>query len=110
MKGFKPGTPKPPTSGRAKGTPNRKTQTLIDKCEAKGFEPFDALLDMAADLNQEPIIRLGALKDLCSYLYPKRKELAHSFQDPKILNELEKLSECSADELQSVVKQETKKK
>lgn len=99
----------PKYGGRTKGTPNKKTQSLFDKCEAHGFDPFEALLEMAQE-NIDPQIKLGALKEVCSYLYPKRKAIEHSgLTDPKILDELEKLSQLSEDELREVAKEELKK-
>jgi hypothetical protein len=104
------GKARPEDAGRKKGTPNRKTQTLLDKCEEKGIDPFAALLELSQMAEREET-RLGALKEICSYLYPKRKSLEHSgLTDPKVVNEIEKLSDLDAEELEKVIKEELKAK
>lgn len=73
------GTPKPPTSGRRKGTPNKRTvalETLKDKAKLDPLEFFAAVLEADAKaLGEVPSLdqRLTAAKELASYLYPKRK-------------------------------------
>lgn len=69
------GAPKghPRYGGRTKGTPNKKTSTLIDICDRKGINPFEALLDLCT--NEEISVRLAALKEICSYIYPKQKAI-----------------------------------
>lgn len=73
------GAPKghPRYGGRGKGIPNRRTQSLLDKCESRGIDPFDALLELAEE-SKDPGMRLAALKEICQYIYPKRKALEHS--------------------------------
>lgn len=68
------GKPRPEGAGRKKGTLNRKTNDLMAKCEARGIDVFDALLDYVV-MPSTPETRLSALKELCQYLYPKRKAL-----------------------------------
>jgi hypothetical protein len=74
------GTPKPPTSGRKKGTPNKRTvalETLKDKAKLDPLDFFRAVLENDAavlgadvpDLDQ----RITAAKELAGYLYPKLK-------------------------------------
>ena len=74
---------KTPGSGRKPGTPNKKTQTLMEICDQEGLDPFRALLKLAKTAEKEEIA-LGALKELCQYLYPKRKalEIANSDDAP----------------------------
>ena len=60
--------------GRQKGTPNKKSQDLIQRCEDFGFDPFEALLSMARD-SEDELLRFNAVKELCQYLFPKRKAL-----------------------------------
>lgn len=59
--------------GRVKGTPNKKTQELIDRAKAMGLDPWEALCEFA--LNGPPDLRFNAVKEVCSYVYPKRKAL-----------------------------------
>lgn len=87
-KGFKSG-------GRAKGVPNKSNQDLIDKANSLGVDPFQVLLlyvkrDWKAlgfpsefytyegqPDKDRPIItpekQIECAKDVCQYLYPKRK-------------------------------------
>lgn len=75
--GWPKGKPRPEGAGRKKGTPNKSTQDLFEKCRSKGIDVFEALLDIAINSPKEDN-RLHALKDLANYLYPKRKALEHS--------------------------------
>lgn len=68
------GKPKDPGSGRKKGTLNKNTQDLMAKCEARGVDVFDCLLEYVTTPSTMEL-RLSALKELCQYLYPKRKAL-----------------------------------
>lgn len=67
---FTPGSKKPEKSGRKAGTPNKKTQDLMEKCEKMGIDPFEGLLELSKC--DDPSIKLAALKEVCSFLYPKR--------------------------------------
>lgn len=60
-----------PGSGRVKGTPNKKTQTLFEVCEEEGIDPFRGLLMLTK--HADVTIKLQALKEVCRYLYPIRK-------------------------------------
>ncbi len=60
----------PRYGGRAKGTPNKRTETLIEICERKGINLFEALLDLT--LHPDPSIKIQAVKEACSYIYQKR--------------------------------------
>jgi hypothetical protein len=93
---FKIGDKKPANSGRQIGTPNRKTSELIQLCDEKGINPFAALLELAK--HEQPELRLSALKEICQYLYPKRKALEHSgdINNP--------FADKSYDELKAMVK------
>jgi hypothetical protein len=85
----------PKSGGRIKGVPNRKTEELQDKCARLGLDPFEALLSLTTHDNEN--IALGALKEVCQYLYPKRKAFEHSGE---INNPY---SEMSYDELKQAV-------
>jgi hypothetical protein len=90
------------TGGRVKGTPNRKTQTLMEQCEAKGIDPWAMLLEFTGPAPME--LRFAALKEICNYLYPKRKAVEHSgeISNPYLQMELA--------ELEKLVKEKLKKK
>lgn len=92
---------KTPGSGRKKGTPNKSTLSLEQKCIEKGIDPFELLLEYVT----EPCpmeLRFKALQEICSYLYPKRKAIEHSgeIKNPYL--------EKSLDELERLVKQKLK--
>ena len=88
---FSPGTPKPPTSGRKVGTPNRETAFVQDIVDGLGMHPAEVLARAAngdavglglvaaddppmASIEALPIsLRIKAASELCSYLLPKRK-------------------------------------
>lgn len=72
-KGMKRGE-KVPGSGRAAGVPNRATQTLMEKCETKGLDIFEAMIEIAMLTTDKPK-KFSMLKDLAEYIYPKRKAL-----------------------------------
>lgn len=92
------GTPKGMRfGGRQKGTPNKKTQSLLEKCAALDFDPFNAMLEIAKDPTHEH--RVAALKEVCQYLYPKRKSLEHSANvDPQILEAAENVLTMTKEE------------
>lgn len=64
----------PKYGGRAKGTPNKSTQNLLDICEQEGIEPFRAMLRAFKDI-EDPVRQVDALEKICQYLYPKRKAI-----------------------------------
>lgn len=90
------------TGGRTKGTPNRRTQELIEKAEELGVHPVEVLLRIcAADwkglgYDSSEIVkmttdggtftedritlkdRLHAAKEAAQYLFPKLKAIEHS--------------------------------
>lgn len=63
--------------GRTKGTPNKKTVSLQEKCDIVGLDPFEQMLIIASTADEQNL-RFHALKELCQYLYPKRKAIEHS--------------------------------
>lgn len=65
------------TGGRQKGTPNKATQDLMAICEAKGLDPFAAMVELAVtETNRDK--KFDRLKEIAQYLYPKRKAVEHS--------------------------------
>lgn len=70
---FKKGNPRPPGAGRRAGTPNKRTQTVIEIVEASGKNPIAVILDLLD--HSDPNIKLSAAKAVCEYIYPKRKHL-----------------------------------
>lgn len=67
---FKKGKEK--TGGRAKGTPNRKPQELLDMIQAE-FPNYHPLLALAgiANGNGKDDLKLQAHKEICKYINPQ---------------------------------------
>lgn len=70
------GIEKTPGSGRVAGTPNKKTQTLIEKCELKGLDIWEAMIELAEAA--QGIDRFKMLSEMAQYVFPKRKAIEHS--------------------------------
>lgn len=108
MSAFKEGHKK--VGGRRKGTLNKLNSSLHDICQQKGLNPFEALLEMANNKETEPGHKLGALKELCEYLYPKRRRV--EFDDEQIarvMGEIEALSQLPTKELKRMAQEELDK-
>ncbi len=90
--------------GRVKGTPNKDTSYIQERCNALGLEPIDAIIYFAMGnyealklpeyfekqgfqgiTTMEPSIsvdhRIDCLKTLVQYIYPKRKAVEHSVSE-----------------------------
>lgn len=61
--------------GREKGTPNKRTQELIDLINAKypNFDPILSLIDISLDNNTPLDIKVNCLKEVAKYIHPQRK-------------------------------------
>lgn len=102
------GNPRDVGAGRKKGTPNKTTQSLMEKCEKLGCDPFEILLRFAMgdwqglgyESRQElkytsedgsavyedvisPELRQKSAKEASEYLYPKRKAVELSSDEDK---------------------------
>ena len=66
------GKTRPEGSGRKKGTLNVKTAALEEICQKHNIHPFEAMVKLALTTDKDDL-RFNALKELCQYLYPKRK-------------------------------------
>ena len=69
---------KPKTGGRQKGTPNKRTQEIIEKLEALGCDPVEGMAKLAADENNSAELRGRMYAELAQYVAPKRKAVEHS--------------------------------
>jgi hypothetical protein len=83
---FQPGRTK--TGGRTEGTPNKATNDLLNKCQEAGIDPWKEILSIAADRGHPD--RFNALKEILPYLYPKRKAIEVTQDNPS--QELSRLS------------------
>ena len=66
------------TGGRTRGTPNRRTQEIIEKLEALGCDPVEGMAKLAADENNSAELRGRMYAELAQYVAPKRKAVEHS--------------------------------
>lgn len=106
------------TGGRVKGTPNKATSTLEEKCRDFGVNPFEILLQFTKGdwkaLGYEspsrisgyspsgdpffediikPELRAKCAKDACEYIYSKKRAVEHSGEiaNPYLSKPLEEL-------------------
>lgn len=77
MRGKPKGLPK--TGGRVKGTPNRQTLSIEQKCIERNCDPISVFIDMV--LSTDKSDRYMGAKELSQYLYPKRKSIELSLKD-----------------------------
>ena len=84
---FTPGAPKPPGSGRKKGTRNKITQEVAERLEELGCDPIAGMALLAADHNNSPELRGRMYAELAQYLYPKRKAVEHGADGQEIVVE-----------------------
>ena len=64
-------------SGRKKGVPNKRTQSVIDQLEALGCDPIEGIATIAKESMEakDYATALNAYKDLAQYVAPKRKSI-----------------------------------
>lgn len=70
------------SGGRQKGTPNKVTQDILARCEEMGCDPMKILMEFALH-HPEDSRRFEAAKELCQYIYPKRKAMELTSGDEK---------------------------
>jgi len=81
----------PKTGGRAKGTPNRRTQNIVEKLEALGRDPIAVLAHIAMNKKKKlgvrkdvPVeLRAQTYKELAQYVAPKRRAAEVETQEPR---------------------------
>jgi|SRR6185312_9342315 len=85
--------------GRPVGAISKRT-SVLQKCEAQGYDPFEAMIILAKSGDENMI------KELCQYIEPKRKAIDHNHKiDPGVLEEAEELVKLSTEELVARCKQ-----
>lgn len=96
------------TGGRSAGTPNKKTQTLLQICEEEGIDLFRALLKIAKNNTHEK--NFEAIKEACQYVLPKRRSLEHSGSlDPKMMEAAEQVAALNKEQQIELLETELKK-
>lgn len=63
------------TGGRVAGTPNKRTQDLMERLDALGVDPVNGLAAIARDETAPLELRARVQMELMGYLFPKRKAL-----------------------------------
>lgn len=89
--------------GRQKGVANKQTQDLQAICDKHDVHPFEALILLYKEGGWDPHMKLAALKEICQYLYPKRKAIEHSGEintNPYLEKSLEELEELVKEKLE----------
>jgi hypothetical protein len=76
----------PKTGGRKKGTPNRATLALKEKLDTFGCDPLLELAKMAMNEANPLEIRVRCLSEIAPYVYPKRKPVEWSSDQPAVIN------------------------
>jgi len=70
------------TGGRQKGTPNRATVSLREKVAARGYDPIDELITVLRNPKTSLEKRIQIHLEICPYIYPKRKPVDQSIDEP----------------------------
>lgn len=73
--------------GRVKGTPNKKTQDVIDRLNALGCDPIEGMAKIAKTALASDDLQLAGqmYKELAQYVAPKRKAIEMTGADGKDL-------------------------
>ena len=66
------------TGGRKKGTPNKRTQEVIDQLTALDCDPIEGMAKIALDEKNTPELRGRMFSELSQYIAPKRKAIEHT--------------------------------
>ena len=69
--------------GRVKGTPNKRTQDVIDRLKELKCDPIEGMALIAKQAMQEGELTLAGnmYKELANYVAPKRKAIEHTGKD-----------------------------
>ena len=74
------------TGGRIKGTPNKKTEEVVERLFNLGCDPISGMAHIAMDTNNSPELRGKMYAELAGYLFPKRKATEINTDDgPKVV-------------------------
>jgi len=82
---FKKGLPRPANAGRKKGTPNKKTISLLEEMEqilTDDGQPVSVIkLFFNGLMAMPPYQQVDALLKFMEFLYPKRKHMEHDLAE-----------------------------
>ena len=70
------------TGGRSKGTPNKRTQDVIEKLESLDCDPIEGMARIALQAEKDGDKNLAATmyKELAPYVAPKRKAIEQTIK------------------------------
>ena len=90
------------TGGREAGTPNKRTQEVIEKLEALSCDPIEGMAQIAQQARKENNLHLAGqmYKELAQYIAPKRKSVELATDYPK--NSVEQMTD---DELHAALEE-----
>jgi len=66
------------TGGRTKGTPNKRTQEVVQRLRNLGCDPIEGMALIAMDEANSMELRARVYMELAQYIAPKRKALSLS--------------------------------
>ena len=66
------------TGGRVAGTPNKRTQDVIERLAALNCDPVEGMARIAMDGANSPELRGRMFAELAQYVAPKRKAVEHT--------------------------------
>ncbi len=66
------------TGGRERGTPNKRTQAVIDQLTALDCDPIEGMAKIALDEKNSSELRGRMFSELAQYIAAKRKAIEHS--------------------------------
>ena len=106
---FQKGQPRPPNAGRRPGSTNKRSADLAKRCEEMGFDPFDALMDVARTTH-DPHLRVTCLKELCKYVHPQKRQVDHNVDiNVAVAEQVKELEHLADEELIEIVEAEFKR-
>lgn len=106
---FEAGKPRHPNAGRKKGTPNKSSLDLVQKCIDRGVDVFDELLQIALTTTQ-PFERFKMFSEIATYIYAKRKALeVEASVDMELGRKAKEYSELNKEEQLQLLRAEIKR-
>ena len=68
------------TGGRTKGTPNRRTQAVVERLEELNCDPIEGMVIVSKNAMAAGDYQLAGsmFKELAQYVFPKRKAIDHT--------------------------------
>ena len=76
------------TGGRTRGTPNKRTQDVLEKLEELGCDPIEGMARLAQQAEADGDKNLAAqmYKELAPYIAPKRKAIEQTIKHEEELS------------------------